>query len=120
VGKVFYLGQASNLGVKAGHSLVISKTIDIRSSYSGDVVEATDFTRYWLREWNWEFTTPGTWPPKPCEVWNSAGMDYAVIEKSEGCVLEPMENNGIHQRVYPCDYEKFLRTHPVLVRGRNG
>src|SRR5271156_592597 len=100
--KTFYLGQDNDLGIKAGHSLVISKTINIRNAWNS-VVEDDNFLRFWLREWDWKFTTPVTWPPKPCEVWHSAGMDYAVIEKSEGCVLEPMEDNGIHQRVYPQD-----------------
>jgi hypothetical protein len=110
---IFVLGPDNESPVKVGHSLVISKTIEVAFINFGNVVRTSDDEVLRLSDWNWKFTTPRMWPPQPGDVWRAGGIDYMAMKRSDMLVLEPSDSE-IGRSYLPMNWDSFLKLHPVL------
>src|SRR5579862_7054986 len=109
---IYVLQPDGGSGIKPGHSLTITKVIDVTDVYEhyngmGTVVRDHEGKRYYLStEWDWKFTTPADWPPKPGDVWEAGGVKYMGMEYTGEIALEPV-SRGLASAVHPDQYDKF-------------
>lgn len=119
--EIYFLRQDKVSPVKAGHTLVIRKTISVGQVYSnynanGTLVVDKAGKRYYLgTEWDYEFGTPVEWPVQAGDVWESNGTEYSAIRRNGEITLEPVDNDSVMPVLSQEGMDKFLKSNPVLV-----